>query len=76
MLSSEREVLTVNPDELLDVYTYLRGCLSQKESEWFSSNPLLRNTLKCVYLKENDVPHGKMKKVAELVKRAWQQYIH
>jgi hypothetical protein len=39
LLSSECEVLTVNPDEHFDGYTYLRGYLSQKGSEWFRSNP-------------------------------------
>jgi hypothetical protein len=33
LLSSVYEVLTINPNELFDVYTYLSGYLSQKESE-------------------------------------------
>jgi hypothetical protein len=41
LLSSECEVLTVNADELFYEYTYLRGYLSQKETERFNSNPPL-----------------------------------
>jgi hypothetical protein len=68
LLSSKCEVLTANPDELFEEYTYLRRYLSRQESEWFSSNPLSRKWSKeCVHLKENNVPHGNTKKVVQLL---------
>jgi hypothetical protein len=66
--SSECEVLTVNPDEPFDDCTYLSGYLSQEESEWFSSNPPFKKWSEvCVHLKENNISHGNMKKVIELL---------
>jgi hypothetical protein len=51
-----------------DEDAYLRGYLSQKESEWFSSNsPSKKWSEVCVHLKENNVLHGNMKKVVELL---------
>jgi hypothetical protein len=68
LLSSKCEVLTVNPDENFDEYTYLQGYLSQKGSEWFSSNPPCTKWFEvCAHLKENSVSHGNMKKFAELL---------
>jgi hypothetical protein len=66
LLSSECEASTVNPDELFYEYMYLRCYLSQKESEWFSSNPSSKKWSEmCAHLKENNVPHGNMKKAVE-----------
>jgi hypothetical protein len=68
LLSSECEVLTLNPDKHFDECTYLRCHLLQKKKELFSSNRPSKKWSEvcvCVHLRENNVPHSNTKKIVE-----------